>query len=378
MTIAAHITCDKHTGKSFLFESLSRLAVTYTDAHFIFFTDKANKYTANPQKNCTYVLVSPKIKNTLSRFYWYNYKLPVLLKRYDAGVFLTEDGMLSLRTRKAQMMIISDVELLKKLISTTGQRRAYPKKFFISFLKIASAVLLTEKHIAETLALNYPVISKKCTLIHHGLNENYKPITWEQKQEITVQYTENKDYFIYPVSAGTKNNIINVLKAFSQFKKWQKSNMQLLLLVQAVPGGELIKDFHLYKYRTAVKIIEQKNDQQAALITASAYAVIYLPSVENTDDYPLNAMNCEVPVISIENNLTKDIYNKAVVYTLNNSKSISEKMMLLYKDENLRKDCIQQGLQLTARYSWDNTTHLLWQNIEKVMPANALTLQLNS
>ena len=40
-------------------------------------------------------------------------------------------------------------------------------------------------------------------------------------------------------------------------------------------------------------------------------------------------------------------------------------MMLLYKDENLRKEMIQKGKQVIKEYNWDNTAALLWQCILK-------------
>ena len=40
---------------------------------------------------------------------------------------------------------------------------------------------------------------------------------------------------------------------------------------------------------------------------------------------------------------------------------IADKMMLLYKDENLRKEMIQKGKQVIKEYNWDNTAALLWQ-----------------
>jgi len=47
--------------------------------------------------------------------------------------------------------------------------------------------------------------------------------------------------------------------------------------------------------------------------------------------------------------------------------SIAEKMMLIYKDENLRKQLIEKGKIVVARYSWEQTGELLWQSIMKAV-----------
>ncbi len=372
MTIAAHIAVNKHSAPSFLFECLTRLALQYPGNHFILFIDKADKGAAIAPDNCTWVLISPKIKNSLLLHYWYNYKLPYLLKRYNAGVFISENAVLSIRTNKPQMMVLKDLIPAKKMIVKADKHARYLRKFFPFFLKKATTIFTSEKYIEDTTAAKYPFTKNKILSVYPGINKNYQPISWQQKEEITAAYADEKDYFLYPVSSNTKNNIITALKAFSQFKKWQKSNMQLLLMVQdktllsAASGDGLVKDFGLYKYRNEVKIIAQTDDKENAKIIAGAYALLYLPAHEKIEYPCLNAMQCEVPVITTATNLNKSMYGEAVIYCTTDEKTIAQKMMLVYKDENLRNDCIKNGLLQTARYSWDSSTQLMWQAIIKI------------
>ena len=44
-----------------------------------------------------------------------------------------------------------------------------------------------------------------------------------------------------------------------------------------------------------------------------------------------------------------------------------DKMMLIYKDEKLRKELIEKGKIIAARYSWQRTAELLWQSILKAV-----------
>ena len=84
MTVAAHITSDKENVLSFLSDHLPVLASKNLDDHFIFFTDKIYPPATFKGGNITQVLISPQIKNSLLLYYWYNYKLPALLKKYNA------------------------------------------------------------------------------------------------------------------------------------------------------------------------------------------------------------------------------------------------------------------------------------------------------
>ena len=44
---------------------------------------------------------------------------------------------------------------------------------------------------------------------------------------------------------------------------------------------------------------------------------------------------------------------------------IAAKMMMLYKDEKLRKQLIENGRLTAGQYSWDKTADLLWTSIVK-------------
>ncbi|HVG40045.1 MAG TPA: hypothetical protein VM888_00440, partial [Chitinophagaceae bacterium] len=44
---------------------------------------------------------------------------------------------------------------------------------------------------------------------------------------------------------------------------------------------------------------------------------------------------------------------------------IGDKLMLIYKDENLRKNLIEKGEGISVKYTWDKTAALLWESILK-------------
>ena len=48
---------------------------------------------------------------------------------------------------------------------------------------------------------------------------------------------------------------------------------------------------------------------------------------------------------------------------------IADKMMLLYKDEQLKNQLIQKGVVVAKNYSWKKTADLMWQAIMKAVEA---------
>ena len=103
-------------------------------------------------------------------------------------------------------------------------------------------------------------------------------------------------------------------------------------------------------------------------LTASAYALVY-PSLWEGFGVPvLEAMRCEVPVITSRDSAMQEIAGDAALYADPESfHELAEQMMLLYKDERLRQQLIQKGKSLEANYTWDRTAKLLWETLMKAL-----------
>jgi glycosyltransferase involved in cell wall biosynthesis len=128
------------------------------------------------------------------------------------------------------------------------------------------------------------------------------------------------------------------------------------------------KSLQSYKYRNDVVMTGYVEEAELVNITGSAYGLIYPSLFEGFGVPVLEAMRCDVPVITSINSAMQEIAKEAALYADANSHTdIADKMMLLYKDENLRKELIEKGRAVAANYDWDKTAGLLWQSIEKAL-----------
>ncbi len=345
MTIAAHIVSTTH---HYLAQSLRLSAVAHPDDHFIVFTDENFTIEFAEEKNITPVVVSPAIRNSLSLYYWYNFKLPTLLKRYDAAVFISNSAVLSLRTKVPQFLFLQDILFLQPL---PNPFRRFILKYFQRFAKKSAGIFTTEKYIAAAITEKYPAAAPKNLTIYHGLEDQYKAVSWEEKELLTNEFASGSDYFIFYVSDNTKQYIKIALKAFSIFKKWQKSSMQMILLLDNVERENVGAELRLYKFREEVKLIPMHDPEQTAKIIAAAHTLIYLPKFCTGENICLNAMQCEVPAIVPGMEDLRINFSDAVVYCEMTEASVAEKMLLLYKDEALKKSVIAAGEVLLQRYS---------------------------
>ena len=353
MTIAVHIAfpeIQNDLSTNFNFNCFTILAENYPGNHYIYIFDKPYNPALITQKNITPVLAGPQIKNRLLQYYFYNFKVPRLLNKYNVDFFVSAE-VCSMRTNIAQCLIIKDLSFLKNNNLYTGTDARYLKKHITHFVKRSAKIAVLNPSLKTVLVKTYGIDEHKISSINIGIDDDVKAYTYNEAEQVRNKFTDGKAYFLFFATPSSIENIITMLKAFSIFKKWQKSNMQLVVLFSS---GEknTIRDFSNYKYKADVKILHSISMEMNRELIASAYAALQLPSVEIAEMEGSTALASEVPLITINNDFCKSIYGDTVLYTAAEEKEIAEKMMLLYKDENARHDMIQKGKAITSGQTW--------------------------
>jgi glycosyltransferase involved in cell wall biosynthesis len=192
-------------------------------------------------------------------------------------------------------------------------------------------------------------------------------VSQDIRDTVKDNYTEGKEYFLFIGPVYPKENLVNLLKAFSIFKRRQRSNMKFLLLARSEKKHDSpIQNLKAYKYRDDVAILRNLSDEELVKIIGSAYALVY-SSLQGFDVPLLEAMKCQVPAITFQSS-PDEIAKDAVLYADNESiEDLADKMMLIYKNENLRKELIEKAKTIASQYSWDRTAEMLWRAILKTV-----------
>jgi hypothetical protein len=98
---------------------------------------------------------------------------------------------------------------------------------------------------------------------------------WEDREKIKEKYTGGTEYFLYTGPIYPPDPLITLLKAFSHFKKWQQSNMKLVMAGSVNrKTGKLKEKLATYKYREDVIIIENPVTELLHELAAAAYAPV--------------------------------------------------------------------------------------------------------
>jgi len=309
------------------------------------------------EKNVKEIAIAPKSSNVFLWKIWYAIKLPVILKKYKAAVFINVDCICSLKTNLPQCLLVQDYIEIDKL--------PFSKKNKIVFFNKASMVIAGAQSVQNNLLKQYDINPQKLAVIYAGVNKNYLPVTEEERDAIKNKYSDGKEYFLFNGELSADSNLINLLKAFSFFKKRQQSNMQLIIATKNITASNpFIKSLQTYKYKEAVKLIIDSAPNELINITASAYAFIYVQKQHSFYVTVLEAMQCGVPVIVSNSILMNEICGDAALYSDPAIfENIAHKMMQIFKEETNRNELIEKGKQQVMQYSAALTAKSLWHQI---------------
>jgi len=346
MTIAVWApSSDFPNSGQFIVETLLSFTQQHPGRKFFMLTD--TEWDDIFPENTGNIVLKSQPENALLKKIWWDVRLPGVLRKIKADYFISFENRCSLAISIPQAILIQPTDKIKP-----------------SFIKKARLIFVPGESIKRQLKEKYQVEDQKIAVIRPFAARHFKAADDKEKDHIRSTYSDGKEFFLCSSFFSRNEDLIELLKSFSHFKKRQQSSFNLLLLTAS--NSLIEKSLSSYKYRSDIKLIKTKND--LAAITAAAYAVL-VPFDSNDDMFTaLNSMRSGVPVIAKRNAVISEVAGDAVLYAEDEVKDVGDKMMQLYKDETYRSLLIEKGRSLAAVLTPEKTAEHLWQSIMKGLP----------
>jgi len=133
-------------------------------------------------------------------------------------------------------------------------------------------------------------------LVHPAADEQVTPLSPEEREKVKGEMADGKEYFLTDITGAAPSEVVNLLKAFSLFKKRQLSNMKLVLAGKGDPT--LAGKLGSYKYRQDVCRHPGPPADHWQRLAGAAYAIICLFRKDDLGIALLNSWKAGVPVIA--------------------------------------------------------------------------------
>lgn len=200
----------------------------------------------------------------------------------------------------------------------------------------------------------YGIGEDRIFVISHGIDfKKYNSVIADN--DVLNKYKIEKDYILYIGRLESKKNIINLVKAYNKLRESGK-DIQLVLVGKTGFEFDNINDeIENSPYQKDIKLIGWINENDKIEILKKAKLFCLISVFEGFGMSILEAMLCQVPVLMSDISVFKEFGINDACFTENNIGNISSKMDELLSNEELRRNIINQNLELVQKFDWNES-----------------------
>ncbi len=355
----------------FTCETLSRITRAHPEHQFIFLFDR----TFDPEfifsGNITPVALFPPTRHPLLWKVWFDYRVPGILKRHRADLFLSPDGYLSLRTRVPQLPVIHDLNFLHRPADLPRRVSNYYNRNFPLFARKAARIATVSEWSKKDIVKSYGIDPGSVDVVYNGCTASFKPISQERKEAVRSRYSGGYPYFLYVGALHPRKNIGGLLAAFEEYKSRYGGAEKLL-----ITGGRMFRNAKAeslagsMKYRDEVIFTGRVSQEELPDIYGAALALTFVPFFEGFGIPVVEAMGAGIPVICSHTTSLPEVAGDAALFTdPHQPHQIAWAMQKVSSEESLRNQMIEKGFRQKDQFSWDRSAELLWESLMKALAA---------
>lgn len=354
----------------FTFETVKRMVEAHPDHEFLFFFDRMYDERFLFAKNVTPIVLNPQARHPVLFRIWFNISVTKALKKYNADIFFSPDGYLSLKTDVPQIGVIHDLNFEHYPEDTPPGARKYLKKFFPLFAEKATHIITVSEYSKKDIVASYHVPADKITVAHNGGSDAFKPLSDTEKEAAREKFADGKEYFVFVGALHARKNLHRLFQSFTAFKHQTNSKTQLVIVGEKLWKDDSIeKAYFEHPFKSEIHFTGHLSLQQLTQAVGGAKSLVF-PSYFEGFGIPLvEAMKAGTPIICGNKTSLPEVAGDAgILFDPFNNAEITKAMIQVDQHEELRKEMILKGLERAKLFNWDFTAEKIWNVIESNLP----------
>jgi len=312
------------------------------------------------------LLTARSLPGTLGWKLWYDWQLPRLVKRHKPDLLILTGGVAA-RPSGARQCIWMPV------FANPRDRAASPAEATVPIyaarlgnsVRQAETIVCFSERDRGWLAGRGHIDAANIVVVRPSASTGIHALSVSEKEAIKQRYTGGKEYFFIP-TAGTmagpgEELVVQLLKAFSLFKKRQLSNLQLV--IAGTQTEALRQRLETYKYRGDLHWVDAVSRKAMTWVDAgsrmagadphdllsAAYAVLFPFEDGSLGSSLLDAWKAGIPALVARNSRLREMADDAALIAgVDDPAALAGYMMSVYKDENQRNVLIEKGTACLA------------------------------
>lgn len=351
----------------FACETLKRITRANPGHEFMFLFDRPFSKEFIFSDNINPLVLPPQSRHPLLWYYWFEHSVPRLLRKLKADFYLSPDGFMPLSITIPSCIVIHDINFIHHPGYHNWLTGKYYRRYFPLFARKADRIATVSYYSKNDINQSLGISTEKIDVVYNGSSEKFIPVSSKDKEVVKNTLTGGNDYFIYAGSFHKRKNICRLLQAFDRFKRGTGYDLKLVLAGNRMHNyPEMERTFSEMSFRNEVIFAGHREQDELRMIYGAASALVYVPLFEGFGLPVLEAMNCDIPVITSNcTSLPEVAENAALLVDPSNVQSIADAMQRITEGDGIGKDLVARGRERRKVFSWDRTADLLWHSINR-------------
>lgn len=348
-------------------EIVKRLVEKHPEHEFIFFFDRAYDPRFIFSNNVTPVVLNPPARHPILFFIWFEFAVYRALKKYKVDVFFSPDGYLSLRSKVPQIAVIHDLNFEHYPNDIPFSARHYLRYFFPKFARKAAQIITVSEYSKNDISTTYSIDKEKITVAWNSASDLFSPIIESEKYRIQEELTKGKPYFLFVGALHPRKNVKRLIDAFESYQASENPTHELVIVGESLWKN---KSFQLQlpdSLKEKIHFTGHLPLKELADVMGAASVFTFVPYFEGFGIPLVEAMKCGTPILA--GNLTSipEVAGNAALYCNPfDVNDIFTKMKEITSNDELCMRLIENGLDRSKLFSWENSADIVWEEIVKV------------
>ncbi len=352
----------------FEYHILKNWVENHPEHNFYFIFDRTYDPSFIFGSNVVPIVLSPPARHALLWYLWYEWRIPKLLKKIKADIFISLDSYTSIRSKVKKLTAIHDIAfaLFNGQMDMVSQK--FMRHFTPRYISSSDKIITVSNATKRDLISHYQCPEDKIYVTNNAPSSSYKPLTTSQISNFKNEHTEGHDFFLYVGSIHPRKNVLHLLKAFEQYK--EKGAKTKLVLIGRMAWKYSAEKEYLAKmnYRSDIILVPHSTPETIALWMASCLALTLISHYEGFGVPIVEAMACQVPVICSNISSMPEIAGEAaIIVNPNNIEEISNAFHTISSDHLLRAKLIENGQLQVKKFTWKNASFIVWKEVEDLI-----------
>ena len=302
---------------------------------------------------------------------WEQFSLPRAVNQLNLDMLHCTSNTAPIRCKVPLILTLHDIIFLeprdksnKSFYQDMGWR--YRRFVVPRILKKCKRIITVSDFEFNNIITKLQIPEEKMVMIYNGYNKWFRPV--EDTELIYQQYIEEPGYFFFLGNTDPKKNTERTLIAYSKYL--EMSDVKRKLLMADLDRGyldEIIDRNDIGNIRDHIVMPGYIKNADLPYIYNNAFAFLYTSLRESFGIPLLEAMACGTPVITSNTSSMPEIGGPEVIMVNpQNVQEITEKMLLLEKDDALYQKQKDIGIIRAQQFSWEYTAEQLLTVYEDV------------